>query len=313
MSNLPAAVAHPFDGTRLVPGYADVYPNVKIGGVLQPAAWPDNIYAAPGDPIIVAQIVKPDAPSQNVIVARVGPAGPREATVTAVPGGSSTITVTDTNNVNYTVTFGYASPAIGDRVRLLWQGRDGTALFTVGVTPGGAPASGGTVPPPAPKQSGVFDATATDSGTWTPAYNAWDHWSLGGGRVYQGGAAFGASNFGAAFYSGKLADLAGATIGRLQVRIPSRLSVGDYNNGYTLHLYVHTSPTRPGGDVNRVGGPYDVFVPAHFGGGFADIDPAAAGTLIAGGGIAIAGETYMGFNGKPQDPAAFQLRLDWSR
>lgn len=306
------ALANPFDGVKYVPGFADVYPMVKIGGVLQPAVWPDTVYAAVGEPVVVAQIVKPDAPAQNVVVLRVGASGPREATVTATPGGSDTITVT-ANGTDYTVTFltGY-TPTNGDRVRLLWQGRDGTVLNKVGITPAPGQTGGGTAPPPAPKGTGTFDATATDSGTWTPAFNAWDSWAGGGGKVYQGSYG-GTANFGAWFYSNKLAELAGYTISRVQFRIPSRLSVGSFNSGLTLHIYVHNSPTRPGGDVNRILGPYDVFVPAGFAGGYADIDPATGPALINGGGISIAGDPYMGFLGKPQDPASGQLKLDWSR
>ena len=311
--SLAQAVANPFDGVKYVPGYADTYPNVVIGGVSQPATWPDTVYAAKGEAIVVAQLVKPDAPAQNVVVLRVGGSGPREATVTAAPGGSDTITAT-ANGTDYTVTFlASYTPTVGDRVRLLWQGRDGTVLNKVGVTPApGGATGGGTAPPPAPKGSGTSNGVATDTGTWSSAYG-WDNWAGGGGKVYQGGSAYGASNNGAWFYSGAFAELAGANITRLQFRIPARLSVGSYNTGQTLHLYAHTSPTKPGGDVNRTAGPFDVFVPAGFAGGYADIDPAAAAVLIAGGGISISGEPYMGFYGKPQDPASGQIKIDWNR
>ena len=88
--SLADKVVAPFDGVQIVPAYADTYPNVKIGGLSQPAAWPSGVYAAPGEPVFVAQLVKPDAPAQNVVLGRVGADGPREATVTTVPGGSDT-------------------------------------------------------------------------------------------------------------------------------------------------------------------------------------------------------------------------------
>lgn len=311
--SLASIIANPFDGVKLVAGFADTYPNVKIGGLSQPAAWPDTIYAAVGEPVIIAQSVKDNSITHNVVVARVGQPGPRDATVQTVPGGSDTITVTDVNGVPYTVTFGYPSPTVGDSVRLLWQGRDGTAICKVGVTPPSSAGGGATTPPPAPASFGQFPGVATDSGTWTPAFNAWDNWGGGGGYVYQGGAPYGAANYGAWFYNGVFAELAGANYSRVQVRIPARKTVGNYNAGQTLHIYVHNSPTRPGGDVNRVLGPYDVYVPANFGGGYTDIDPAAAPVLVAGGGISIAGEPYMGFLGKPQDGASGQILIDWSR
>jgi hypothetical protein len=313
--SLAEQVSNPFDGVKFVPGFADAYPNVKIGGVLQPATWPDTAYAAPGEPIILAQIVKKDAPAQNVVVARVGAAGPREATVTTVPGGSDTITVT-ANAVDYTATFltGY-TPTAGDRVRLLWHGKDVTVIGKVGLTPAPAPVTGGTQPPPPPVSSGTFNAPALDSATlWGPG--GWDSWAGGGGNVHQGTWA-GSTVTGAWFYGNTMAELAGATITRVLFRVPQRRSVGSYNTAGLLHLYAHTSPSRPGGDVTRVSGPTDWSVPAGWnpgpGDGWLDLPTTISSTLISGGGISISGDPYMGFVGKPSDPASGQLRIDWSR
>ena len=102
--SLADQVAEPFDGVQIVGGFADTYPNVKIGGVPQHASWPSGVYAAPGESLLIAQLVKPDAPAHNVVLGRAGADGPREGTVTTVPGGSDTITVT-ANSVAYTATF----------------------------------------------------------------------------------------------------------------------------------------------------------------------------------------------------------------
>jgi hypothetical protein len=315
--SLADKVAAPFDGVQIVPAYADTYPNVKIGGLSQPAAWPSGVYAAPGEPVFVAQLVKPDAPSQNVVLGRVGADGPREATVTTVPGGSDTITVT-ANSVAYTATFLAAyTPTVGDRVRLLWQGPNVTAVGKVGVTPAPVIAGSGTAPPPPPVGVGTFNAPALDSATYW-AGGGWDSIRPYGGIVEQG-TVYGTSNVvtGSWFYGNTMAELAGATITRAQFRVPQRRTVGDYNSALTLHLYAHTSPTRPGGDVTRVGSPFDVTIPAGWnpapGDGFIDIPTTTAPTLIAGGGISISGDPYMGFVGKPSDSASGQLRLDWRR
>jgi hypothetical protein len=290
--SLAGEIAAPFGRVEIVPAFADTYPNVKIGGI------------------------KPDAPAQNVVLGRVGADGPREGTVTTVPGGSDTITVTAAGT-DYTATFLAAyTPTVGDRVRLFWQGRDVTAIGKVGVTPGGT-TPGGTAPPPAAKSSDTFSAPAIDSATyWGPG--GWDSIRPGGGIVGQG-TVYGTSNVvtGSWFYGNAMAELAGATINQVRFRVPQRRSVGSLNSALTLHLYAHTSPARPGGDVSRVAGPTEVSIPAGWNpdpdGGFIDLPTSYASTLISGGGISISGDPYMSFVGKPSDPASGQLLIDWSR
>lgn len=315
--SLAGDIASPFDGVKIVPAFADVYPKVKVGGLSQPAAWPSGIYAAPGEPIFVGELIRPDAPAQYVVLGRVGADGPREGTVTTVPGGSDTITVT-ADSVAYTATFLTSyTPTVGDRVRLLWQGRDVTVLGKVGVTaPPPLAQSGAIMVPPPAASRGTFNAPAFDSATWVASNGAWDAHARGGGHVYQG-TINGISTHGAWFYGNSMAELAGATITRIMFRVPARRSVGSYNSAGTLHLYAHTSPSRPGGDVNRVAGPTNRVIAAGWNpgpdDGWVDLDLSFAPTLISGGGISISGDPYMGFLGKPSDPASGQLRIDWSR
>jgi len=315
--SLADEVAGGKDRVEVIAGFADIYPNVKIGGLPTQATWPSGVYAAPGESVLIAQLVKSDAPTQNVVLGRVGIDGPREATVTTVPGGSDTIIVT-ANSVAFTATFLAAyTPAVGDRVRLLWQGRDVTCVGKVGVTPATTVAEGGTQPPPPTKSSGTFSAPAIDSATYWSG-GGWDSIRPGGGIVGQG-TVYGTSNVitGAFFYGNTMAELAGANITRVRLRVPQRRTVGDYNSALTLHLYAHTSPGRPGGDVTRVSGPTDITIPAGWnpapGEGFIDLPTTIAPTLIAGGGISISGDPYMSFVGKPSDSASGQLRIDWTR
>lgn len=315
--SLAGQIAAPTDRVEIVGGYADVYPLVRVGGLPQQAAWPSGVYAAPGEAVFIAQLVKADAPAQYVVLGRVGSDGPREGTVTTVPGGSDTIIVTAAG-ADYTATFLAAyTPTVGDRVRLLWQGRDVTAIGKVGVTPSPSAPILGTQPPPAAVSSGTFNATAIDSATyWGPG--GWDSIRPYGGIVGQG-TIYGTSNVvtGAWFYGNTMAELAGATIKRVQFRVPQRRSVGDYNSALALHLYAHTSPGRPGGDVARVTGPDNHTIPAGWnpgpGDGWIDLPTSYAPTLINGGGISISGDPYLSFIGKPSDPASGQLRIDWSR
>lgn len=314
--SLADEVAAPRDRVVIVPGFADTYPNVLTGGVSKRAAWPSGVYAAPGEPVLIAELVRADAPAQYVVLGRVGADGPREGTVTTVPGGSDTITVT-ANTIAYTATF-LASyiPVVGDRVRLFWQGRDVTVVGKVGVTPGAIiPTT--TPPPPPAASSGTFSAPALDSATWWGP-GGWDSIRPYGGIVGQG-TIYGTSNVitGAWFYGNTMAELAGATINRVRFRVPQRRSVGDLNSALTLHLYTHNSPGRPGGDVTRVAGPTDWPVPAGWNPapdqGFIDLPTSYAPTLIAGGGVSISGDPYLSFVGKPADPASGQLLIDWSR
>lgn len=313
--SLASNIAAPSGGVEIVPGFADVYPNVRILGVPQPAAWPAGLYASPGEPLFIAQLIRPDAPTQTVVLGRAGVDGPREGTVTTVPGGSDTITITS-DGKDYTATFltGY-TPVVGDRVRLLWQGRDVTVMGKVGVTPSAGVLVGEPLQPPPASSSGTFNAPATDSATmWGPG--GWDSWAGGGGHVHQGSWS-GSTVTGAWFYGNTMAELAGATITRILFRVPARRSVGSYNNPGTIHLYAHNSPSRPGGDVARVAGPTDVSIPAGWApgpdDGWVDLPTSYAPTLINGGGVSISGDPYMGFVGKPSDPASGQLRIEWSR
>jgi len=300
------------DDFQVSGGYADVYPNILYRGLPQPAIWLCD-YAAPGEPIIVGTIGKKDAPGEMLVLGRVGQAGPVEASVTAAPSGSDTITVT-AGAVVYTVTFlASYTPTVGDRVRLLWQGGSGTVLGKVGITPATVISQPATPPPPAASTSGELSVPATDSATYSGGAYGWNGYY--GQNVYQGdGSAWGApsSNAGAWFYGSAATQLAGATVTAPRFRLPARRSGGASGSPATIHLYVHTNPTRPGGDVNRIAGPFDVTIPAGYGGGWITL-PEWGNTLINGGGISITGSPYTGFQGRDTDPASGQLILPWTR
>jgi hypothetical protein len=122
---------------------------------------------------------------------------------------------------------------------------------------------------------------------------------------------------GAFFYAGSPTELAGRTITRVQCRMGARLSVGASNTGVNVNFYTHTSANKPGGDVTRTTGPTTILFPAGWnpgpGDGWFDLPTTFGAALLAGGGLAIAGDPYAGFAGRLQDPAAGQIKLDWSR
>lgn len=310
--SLVDVLAAPSGGFDVVPGFADVYPNVKIAGLVQPAVWLCD-YALPGEPVIVGLIRKPDAPAQCLVLGRVGAAGPVEGMVSAAPAGSDTITVT-ADSVGYVVTFlaSYA-PVVGDRVRLMWQGGSGTVLGKVGVTPAPVISLPATPPPPPPAASGVLSVVAADSATWSAGYG-WNGYY--GQNLYQGnGSVWGAPavNNGAWFYSAGASQLAGASVSGVEFYLPARRSGGASSASVTAHLYLHTNGSRPAGDVNRTAGPVNVTVPPGFGGAWISLPADWGAALVAGGGVGISGDPYTGFQGRGADPTSGQLKLSWQR
>ena len=300
-------------GFDVVPGYADVYPNIMVGGLVQPAVWLGD-YAVKGEPIIVGIIRKPDAPGQCLVLGRVGGPLSTEGTVTAAPPGSDTITVS-AGSAEYTVTFlDSYSPTVGDRVGLLWQGAQGRALGKVGVTPGVVVNGPSTQPPPSAASAGTLPVPTVDSGTYSGGAYGWN--ARYGQNVYQGdGTPWGgpSSNSGSWFYGANASQLIGATITGVQFNMPARNSAGASSSAATVHLYLHNSPNKPGGDVTRVSGPVDVVVQPRSGGGYITLPTGWGPTLIAGGGISITGSPYMGLLGRGEQPDSGQLKLSWQR
>lgn len=292
-------------------GFADVYPNVRVRGLVQPAIWLGQ-YALPGEPILVG-LMGEGTVGQYVVLGRVGVPNPVEGTVTAAPAGSDTITV-EAAGVEYTVAFASdLTPTVGDRMRLMWQGSTGTAICKVGVTPPAAVNTPTTPPPPSASTGGTHPVIATDSATFSVGYG-WNAYY--GQNLYQGdGSGWGApaNNSGAWFYGAGASQLAGSTVTGVQFRLPARKSGGASSSTATAHIYLHNSPTRPGGDVSRIDGPFDVSVPPGYGGGYIALPTGWGGALVAGGGISITGSPYMGFQGRSEDPASGQLQLAWQR
>lgn len=295
--------------TEVVSAYAGSWPNIVLGGVQQFAYWNDHVYAATGEAVTVAREVDPSGVARNTVIGRIGRPGATEGTVLTVDGSSALVSVGATE-----VRAAYNSGLTlvgGDTVRLMWQGRVATVL--VKLTSYVAPpvnTPGTTAPPPA-NTSGELSAFATDSATFVPGLG-WNNWAGGRQNVYQGSNS-GYTTYGAWFYNGATKQLAGATIDRVRIHIPKRLNVGSYNSAGLLHVYVHGSDGRPGGDVARTSGPYDLTVPPNWQGGWFELPTTVGDSLKSGGGISVSGEPYMGFVGKSGDPSSGQILANWTR
>lgn len=129
-------------------------------------------------------------------------------------------------------------------------------------------------------------------------------WS-GGEDVYTG-----ATLAGAWFYGVGNTMLAGKTIKEVRFRFPQRLGVGDTGTA-TVHLYAHTSSNRPVGDVTRTVGPFDVSVAQNAPPQWVTLPTTFHADLLAGGGISISGDPYIGFRGRLKDPDSGKLEIEW--
>jgi hypothetical protein len=295
---------------EVVSAYADDWPNVMVGGVEQFAYWNDHVYALKGEAVTVAREVDPSGIARNTVIGRIGRPGADTGTVLTVESNYLLVSVgADEVRARFDPDKTYTP---GDIVALDWKGSTITALFVVtDYVPPAVDIPATTAPPPA-NNSGELSVFATDSGTWVPSLGYWNVWAAKNQNVYTGSYG-GYTMVGSWFFNGATRQLAGAVVTRVRFRVPKRFSVGAYNSTGTLHIYVHTSDTRPGGDVARVTGPYDIAIPPNFQGGFVDLPLAAGDQLKNGGGISIAGDPYMGFQGKAVDPASGQLLVGWSR
>lgn len=298
-----------YSGTVVTDPAGKLAVNVQ-GNVLYPR-YQDPVVVAVGDPVTVVITGTGDAVVTGRVTLQPRPA---EGVVKTVPPSSPTITVTGTDGIDYTAKFAASyTPTVSDNVLLAWNASLPYVTAKVGtVAAPSAPSTGGVAAPSGPAQSGQTAYPATDSATWVPGLGIWDAWAGGGGRVYQGSSG-GYTTYGAWFYAGSLAQLAGRRWDRIQFTLGTRRAVGSYNSPVTLHFYTHTSANRPGGDVARTTGPFDVVVQPGAGQQTFDLPTSFAGALAAGGGISISGEPYAGFAGYLQEAASGLLTIDWTR
>jgi hypothetical protein len=288
-----------WDGTRW---YA------KIGTSLLDARWLDPIQPVQGGKIVI-DLTRDEFGQSTALVIGGYTDQPRPSTGTVLSVGVTDVVFTGEDGTVYSTDRFIGSYSFGDLVFFVWAAGKpvivGEVPSIVTVHPAADPVPPGTV-------SGETALISTASDTWS--INGWGAWagSIGGGeKVYSG--TQGLTVTGAWFYGTPRTELAGKTITRIQFNVPPRLpAVGSYNSPVTIHLYAHNSQSRPGGDVSRVVGPHDVVISPGSGGGLIDLPLTFAAALVAGGGISIAGNPYVGFASRLDNPENGKLILNWS-
>lgn len=199
----------------------------------------------------------------------------------------------------------------GDPVYLTWDAARPTIIGVISaITPPDAVAP---PPPPPSSTSGQTSSVATASDTF--GVGGWGRWATsqnGGEDVYTG--TLGAYTVtGSWFYGAPKPELAGKTFTRIRFKVPARLpGVGAYNSPVDINIYGHYSQSRPGGDVTRVVGPVTVTIAPGSSGGYVDLTGAFGPVIEAGGGISIAGGSYIGFASRLDDPMSGHILSDWT-
>jgi len=234
---------------------------------------------------------------------------PRPSTGTILTPGVSQVVFTGEDGGSYTTDRFVGTYAAGDPIYLTWDAAKPTVIGKIGAV---ATVPQSPPPPPPPTaSSGKTTLSPTASDTW--GVGGWGRWALsqrGGEKVYTGTWS-GNTVTGSWFYGAPRPELAGKATTRILFYVPPRLDVGA-GGDVVLHFYAHTSGSRPGGDVNRTVGPFDVTVPDGYPGGYTDLSTSFGPVIAAGGGISIAGGSYAGFESRLTNPTFGELITYWS-
>ncbi|MFJ4286397.1 hypothetical protein ACIPY0_12195 [Paenarthrobacter nicotinovorans] len=291
----------------------------EVRGKLLDVWWADPIQLVQGGQIAV-DVTKLEGRGQySALVVAAYTDQPRPITGTVMVVGVDEIVVAGDDSSSYATRW-FVGPitdyAVADPVKLAWSAGSPTIigkLATISVPPPAPPP-----PPPAVVATGTEYLTATATDTW--GVGGWGRWSTsknGGEDVYSGTWA-GITVTGAVFFGAPRPALQGKTITGIRVRVPQRIREAGASGPSTIHLYAHTSSAKPGTDVTRVAGPFDISVADNQSPSIVTIPPGHASfagfaaALQAGGGLSIAGDPYTGWHGRLDDPQAWQAELDWS-
>ena len=287
---------------------------VNVQGNNLNATWFDPVTVVIGDTVIV-QLIVGKTGTEAIVRGKVSTRyKPADGVVAVVPPSSQTVSVTGNDGVTYTAKFLTSyTPVVGESVILSWWGGQYPIITgKLGGTPSPAPPPPPPpppAPPPAPPQTGVAVYVAQETNTlWGPG--GWGSWAGGNGRVFQG--QYGSGQvYGAAFYHGSPTQLQGRAIDRVRFTLGPRMTVGAYNSGVPVHVFLTTNAHRPAGDVTLIDGAFDVW--ADPGQGLRDYDlPVSWGAhFLNGAGLSFRGDPYAGFRGRNEHPDAFKLILDW--
>jgi hypothetical protein len=310
----PDRTSTTYRGTMVMAGEPGAAPAlaVNVNGNVLPCSWADPLVVADGDPVLVEISSSRSGQGAAFVRSRItDKPRPGQGVVATVPASSPTITVTGSDGATYTATFVASyTPVVGDPVILSWNAAVPSVVgkITTTAAPPAPPAP--VVPPPPPSTTGSNPYPATASDTYWSG-GGWGSWAGGGSNVHQGNYGSGPLT-GAWFYAGSPGQLAGKNITRIRFTLGGRRPVGSSNATVTVHVYAHTSSNKPGGDVSRTVGPFDIQVDPGQGPKEYDLPLSFAPVLQAGGGIAIYGDPYAGFYGVNTQPNSGHLIMDWS-
>lgn len=270
---------------------------VNVGGGGGSVRWAGGYVPVAGDPVLVAL-----RGLEAWVLGRTTP-GPRpgRGTVQTIPGGA-TITV-DVGGVSVACTFASTyTPTVGDVVRLLWESDPPFVIAKEGTTAAPAAVKAPAAPPPS-SLSGVHTIPAVESRSYRSGA-----WRTDTDDVVQGDAPgyTGNPNNGAWFYGSGPSRLAGQVLTKAEIWLPG---LSSSTSTPTVHLYRHTSNTRPGGDVARVAGPFDVTKGGRVSGWYPFDLVAAQAVVDSGGGVGITGSPYARHKGLSSDGQSGALRL----
>ncbi len=303
-------------GTRLVAGTAVRGQaggvEVAVQGRRVTARWLDTAAARVGQPVLVALTGAGVGQSSAIVLGRLG-AAPRPVVGVVRTVLAATAEV-EAGGMKLTCAWvGAAAPAVGDQVRLLWQGDEATILGTVGSAAADDDDGLGGVPSPsqslAEAASGTSVLRATAAGSWT----ARGRWSS---AVVQGSGAGVEDSRGGWGYGAALRALAGARVVEAWVRVTGRAVSGAPAAPLTLRLACHaqtdllTRPEPAGGDGweavvpgRGAAWPLDVPIPVE----------RAQWLIDHAGGLMVGGGHYGGVAGLDSDPTSGQITITWKK
>lgn len=285
---------------------------VTSGGNPVTAVWNQNI--VPYDGANCALLLATTGNVSTYFVAFLTDAVPTPGAsgkVTAFTAGQPTCTVQIGNNTYTAQRAASYTPTVNDIAILTFAGGALYAVAPLSVyTPPVVPPATGTAPPPPPLVNGNSNITCQDSGTWTDGYN----WNSYFGQNTYSGSGYVPRSTASWFYNGGTLGLADKTnINAIRFWLGPRRNGGNYNVAATVHFYAHNAQSRGGGEPTRVVGPFDVTIPAGWGGDWVALPTSFAATLKAGGGVSLAGDPYVGFTGVGENGNAGALSIDWSK
>lgn len=288
LAKIPAGASRSMLGTVVTDGGIR---KVNVGGNVLDGIWADPMVVDDGD-VVNVRIEGTGIGAKALVSARTtSQPRPRTGTVSAVPAGSPTISVTS-GDATYMAEPVYATPAIGDKVHLDWGAGTPRAIGKVTTTTAPRPPVTRPAPPPPKRPTyGKTTAVARRSRTyWAPG--GWGSYAGDGNKVHQG-SWYGNTVTGAWFYGTPFKVLAGKTITRITFRTGARLRIGNHNAAATFHFYAHSNSSQPGGDTNRVAGPFNWTAKPGAGAQTIELPVSLfAAALVSGGGVAIQGEPY---------------------